>query len=69
MTQSLANAELAVSDSDGGLDFEGTGTLDVGTTSAMEFTLTYTTIESGELAAWTSVASILLNLDETISKP
>jgi hypothetical protein len=28
-----------------------------------------TTIESGELAAWTSVASILLNLDETISKP
>jgi hypothetical protein len=28
-----------------------------------------TTIEAGELAAWTSVASILLNLDETISKP
>lgn len=27
------------------------------------------TIEAGELAAWTSVASILLNLDETISKP
>ncbi len=28
-----------------------------------------TTIEAGELAAWTSLASILLNLDETISKP
>jgi hypothetical protein len=28
-----------------------------------------TTIEADELAAWTSVASILLNLDETISKP
>jgi hypothetical protein len=28
-----------------------------------------TTIEATELAAWTSVASILLNLDETISKP
>ena len=28
-----------------------------------------TAIEAGELAAWTSVASILLNLDETISKP
>ncbi|MBP89415.1 MAG: hypothetical protein CMJ64_22340 [Planctomycetaceae bacterium] len=28
-----------------------------------------TTIEPAELAAWTSVASILLNLDETISKP
>ncbi len=27
------------------------------------------TIEPSELAAWTSVASILLNLDETISKP
>lgn len=27
------------------------------------------TIELAELAAWTSVASILLNLDETISKP
>jgi hypothetical protein len=28
-----------------------------------------TSIEPGELAAWASVASILLNLDETISKP
>ena len=28
-----------------------------------------TTIEPAELAAWTSVASILLNLDDTISKP
>jgi Protein of unknown function (DUF1553)/Protein of unknown function (DUF1549)/Concanavalin A-like lectin/glucanases superfamily/Planctomycete cytochrome C len=28
-----------------------------------------TTIEAGEMAAWTSVASIILNLDETISKP
>ena len=28
-----------------------------------------TAIEPAELAAWTSVASILLNLDETISKP
>lgn len=27
------------------------------------------TIDAAELAAWTSVASILLNLDETISKP
>ena len=27
------------------------------------------TIDAAELAAWTTVASILLNLDETISKP
>lgn len=40
-------SDLAIDDSDGGLDFTGDGALDMGTTTAMEFTVTYTTIEPG----------------------